>query len=441
MLATVAQARIENAWLRLSACAIVAALAAVMTNGIWPLIWLAGLTLVLGVERHVHGRLRRACAARRPPRTLWPLALWTALQSAYANIVAAMLWFAPHNIGDVLGAIVLCGSLANAAATVRASSLLSVAALTPTLIYMFALPLADFLWRGTQDWLELMPLVAGLLVFGWGVKLWQSLTASDAFRAAAEAAAAREHEAAAAARAAACAALKRVRDEVRTPLSALIGATEHLRRMAANPQARAHIAALQQAQDVLVRVLEDLADPAAADAEALRLEPHPADPRELARGVVAAFRVAAADKNLELFLDIAPATPALVEMDAARVRQILFNLVANAVRYTTHGGVRVKLAAQPGAAAGEVRLSYVVADTGQGMSRSQVALTFAPDAVPPAGAGNGLAIAQRLAKRIGARLRAKSEWGQGTLVSLTFDALLADADQAQKTEQSPRNVA
>ena len=132
---------------------------------------------------------------------------------------------------------------------------------------------------------------------------------------------------------------------------------------------------------------------------------------------------AAQAKNLELFVDVDPAMPAQIEIDAGRVRQVLFNLLANAIRYTTHGGVRVRMSAQP-IDASRVRLSVVVADTGAGMSRSQLALIFGRErlCVDGEGPGIGLAISLRLAKLMGGKLTAKSELGEGSMFAFTLDA-------------------
>jgi signal transduction histidine kinase len=141
------------------------------------------------------------------------------------------------------------------------------------------------------------------------------------------------------------------------------------------------------------------------------------------RGVVSAFRAAAQDKSLELFVDVDPAMPALLAIDAGRVRQVLFNLLANAIRHTNHGGVRVRMSAQP-VDATHVRLSVIVADTGAGMSRSQLALVFGRERLCAEGQGPGigLAISLRLAKLMGAKLTAKSELGEGSVFAFTLDA-------------------
>jgi signal transduction histidine kinase len=424
VLAAVGQARLANSWLRLGASGITAIVATSVLGNALPIVWWVGLIPVVVLDRVLYGRLHARCQRNDAPANLGGLIVSTALGSAYGNILAVMLWFAPYVHGETLAIMYIFGGLANAAASLRSSSTLSFASLAPTIVCMLGLPLASFIMSAGQNSLDLVPLVAGFLFLGFGVNLWKSLLASDAAQLRAEEAAEREHRAASAAAAAKSDMIQRMNDELRTPMTALIGAAEHLRRAAATPEARSHISTLVQAGEVLKLVLDDLSDLDRLENGELRIDPKPADPRELLRSVVSAFHAAAQDKHLELFLDIAPETPAAVEIDALRVRQVLFNLLANAVRYTAHGGVRVRLAVQPGSVAGRARLVFVVADTGAGMSRSQLALIFGQGRFNAEGEGPGLglAISMRLAKLMCGQLAARSELGQGSVLSLVLEA-------------------
>ncbi|MGD9966750.1 MAG: sensor histidine kinase [Hyphomonadaceae bacterium] len=427
-LAGVARARIANAWLRLGSCVIVAAVATSIVGTTWPLIWLAGFVPVILTDRWVFQRLLKLCLTQAAPRSLAGATAWVAAQSIYANAIAAMLWFSPYVPGETLAIIYLFGGLANAAATLRASAPLSIAGAGPTVVFLLGLPLVEYLLNGARNPLDLMPLMGGLLLLAFGVNLWRSLLDSDAAQLEAEAAVMRERQAAAAAAAAKTSMIQRMNDELRTPMTALVGAAEHLRRAAQSPQARAHIASIVQAGEVLKLVLADLSDLDALENGQLRIDAKPTDPRELVRSVMSAFRTAAQDKNLELFADIDASTPPLVEIDPERVRQILFNLLANAVRYTTHGGVRVRLSAQAMDAAA-TRLTFLVADTGAGMSRSQLTLILGRERLSAAGEGPGLglAISLRLAKLMGGTLTARSELGEGSVFALALDAPVASA--------------
>lgn len=424
----VARLRIANCWLRLGASGVAGLVASSLVGTVWPLVWYAGLIPVVLLDRALHQRQLKRLESSGPPESIrWMLA-WTAFQSAYGNILAVVLWFAPYVPGETLSVMYVCGGLANAAATLRGSPPLALAGLTPTIATLLGLPVADFLAGGGVNTLLLAPLVGGLLSLGFGVNLWRTLVASDAAQLEAEAAVLRERQAAAAAATAKTNVIRRMNSELRTPMSALAGAAEHLRRAATSPQARAHIATIVQAGEVLKLVLDDLSDLDRLDNGQLPIELKPTDPRELVRGVVSAFRTAAQDKQIELFLDVSPDTPQAVVIDPLRVRQILFNLLANAVRYTIHGGVRVRLSAQL-AATDRVRLSFMVADTGAGMSRSQLALIFGRERTSAEGEGRGLglAISLKLARLMGGQLTARSELGQGSVFSLTLEAPVAVA--------------
>lgn len=425
-LANVSRARLANTWLRLGSCGIVAAVATSIVGEVTPIFWFFGLAPVLFFDRWVFQRLLKACVSGDPPRSMPRVILWTAGQSLYGNAVAVMLWFSPYVPGETLAIIYLFGGLANAAATLRSSVTLTIAGAGTTIAFLLGLPLAEYLLNGARNPLDLMPLMGGLLLLAFGVNLWKSLLASDAAQLEAEAAVLRERQSAAAATAAKSGVIQRMNDEMRTPMAALAGAAEHLRRAAQSPQARAHIATLVQASEVLRLVLNDLSDLDRLENGQLRIETKPADPRELLRGVVSAFRAAAQDKQLELFVDADPAMPPLLEIDASRVQQILFNLLANAIRYTTHGGVRVRMSAQA-IDASNVRLNVVVADTGAGMSRSQLALIFGRERLSSDGEGPGLglSISLRMARLMGGKISAKSELGEGSIFSFTLDAAIA----------------
>jgi diguanylate cyclase (GGDEF)-like protein len=138
-LAAVARARIDNALLRVASCAIVALVAASLLGNFWPLVWFAGLVVVLLIDRGLHVRLLKACQASRAPEKTWPLIAWTVVQSAYGNSIAALLWSADYVHGETLAVIYILGGLANAAATLRMSTPLAIAGACPTghvLMYM-----------------------------------------------------------------------------------------------------------------------------------------------------------------------------------------------------------------------------------------------------------------------------------------------------------------
>ncbi len=432
-LAAVGHARAANFLPRLVSSGVVAVVAVAILGSVASLIWFAGLAGLVVIDRSLYVQLARRSEAGGPPENTRAMIAWTAAQSTYGNLLAPALWFAPYMHGETLAMIYIIAGLANAATSLRAYTPLALAGMAPTIACLLGLPVADYVLDGGRNALDLMPLIGSLLFLAFGFNLWRSLSASDAAQARAEASALRERQAANAAAAAKSDTIRRMRDELRTPMTALIGAAEHLRRAAATPEARQHIGMLVQAGDLLRLVLDDLSDLDRLENGMLRVEPKPTDVRDLSRGVAGAFRAAAHDKGLELFLDVARDMPC-VEIDPLRVRQILFNLIANAVRYTTHGGVRVDVSWQPAEAPGRVRLAFAVSDTGQGMSRSQLAVVLGRSRLAgegqrqAQGPGLGLSISLKLARLMGAQLTARSELGQGSVFSFVIEAPVAQAD-------------
>ncbi len=279
-LAGVGRARMANTWLRLGSCAIVAAVATSIVGNLLPIFWFVGLLPVLFIDRWLFQRLVEACETGAPPARLNGLVTWITAQSIYGNLLAVMLWFSPYVPGETLAVIYMFGGMSNAAATLRSSVPLSIAGAGSTIAFLLGLPLAEYLINGAHNPLDLMPLMGGLLLLAFGVNLWRSLLASDAAQLEAEAAVMRERQAAAAAAAAKTSMIQRMNDELRTPMAALIGASEHLRRAAQSPQARGHIATIVQASEVLKLVLGDLSDLDRLENGQLSIEAKPADPRE-----------------------------------------------------------------------------------------------------------------------------------------------------------------
>ena len=123
---------------------------------------------------------------------------------------------------------------------------------------------------------------------------------------------------------------------------------------------------------------------------------------------------------------VPPEWATVVKGDASLLEEVFLNLLANAVRYTTHGGVRVRMSAQL-VNAGCARLRVVISDTGAGISRSRLALILGREGLSTEGEGPGLglAISLRLAKLMGGKLTAKSELGEGSEFTLVLDGPVA----------------
>lgn len=218
-----------------------------------------------------------------------------------------------------------------------------------------------------------------------------------------------------------------VSHELRTPLQVILGHLELLS-PAPLPQATQHtLLIIDQQCRQLLGLVNDTLDLCALEAGQLPLRPARFSPAALAEATVRDFRPLAETRQLWLELSLDPSLPALVETDAARLRQILTNLVANAVKYTPTGRVRLFAGAEDGPAG---RLVFKVSDTGPGLPASVLARLGEPFHPGPVsgGTGLGLALVQRLCTHLGGEFSASNVATGGCIVTVLLPAARAVPD-------------
>lgn len=211
--------------------------------------------------------------------------------------------------------------------------------------------------------------------------------------------------------------------ELRTPMNGVLGLAHALRGTTLDPRQAEYLEMLEQSGHGLMTILNDILDLSKIEAGKLELEVAPFDVRKLAAQVRLVWSETARLKGLELVLDVDPATPAWLAGDAARVRQILMNLISNALKFTETGRVTVRVA--PDAAGDGIVLA--VSDTGVGMSGEQRARLFTPFAQGDrtiarrfGGTGLGLAICRQLVDMMDGEIGVETAAGLGS----TFTARL-----------------
>ena len=208
-----------------------------------------------------------------------------------------------------------------------------------------------------------------------------------------------------------------VSHELRTPLAVLRGNLEAIAD-GVHPADEAHLAGLIEETHVLERLVDDLRTISLAEAGALPLHREPTDPDVLLGETAASFAAAAADAGVELAVE-SPADLALLDVDPIRIREVLSNLLANALRHTPRGG-RITASGAPGSDGGSV--VFRVADTGSGIEADLLPHVFERFARgrDSRGSGLGLAIARDLVTAHGGTITVKSQPGAGT----TFEVVL-----------------
>ncbi len=229
--------------------------------------------------------------------------------------------------------------------------------------------------------------------------------------------------------------------ELRTPMNGVIGMAHALRNTRLNNAQGAYVDTIIRSGDGLMAILNDLLDISKIEAGRLEMEAHPFDLTDAARQVVTLWEGGAGAKGLELILDIHPETPDWVIGDVTRVRQILLNLVSNALKFTEAGHVRVSLVPAPGAD-GDGGVEIVVTDTGIGITPEQITLLFRPFVQAEAstsrrfgGTGLGLAICGRLCEMMGGSIGVESTPGAGSTFRVWLPLPYAEAPQA--TDPAP----
>ena len=226
--------------------------------------------------------------------------------------------------------------------------------------------------------------------------------------------------------------LANVSHEIRTPMTAILGYTELLKDPRVAPGERAdYIETIRRNGDHLLAIINDILDISKIEADALRLDTQDVVVPEIVRDVVRLLHVRAVAQGITLSYGVeGDAAHLAVRSDPVRIRQVLMNLVGNAVKFTTEGSVLVTVSAVRKGGRAEVRVA--VKDTGCGISQADMANLFQPFSQSDTsftrrhgGAGLGLAISRRLATMLGGRIEVASEPGRGSTFTFAFEADLA----------------
>ncbi len=205
--------------------------------------------------------------------------------------------------------------------------------------------------------------------------------------------------------------------EVRTPLNGILGFSELLARTAdLPPESREYAQTIRSSGETLLRILDDVLEFSRIEAGNLPIETLPFSPREILDEIWQLFASPAGRKGLHLSTSLDENVPAQLEGGANRIRQILLNLVGNAIKFTESGSVTLGL--RKGAT--PETFDFIVKDTGPGVAADQIERIFLPFTQADStiarrhgGSGLGLSISKRLAELMGGSLRAQSEIGQG----------------------------
>lgn len=257
--------------------------------------------------------------------------------------------------------------------------------------------------------------------------------------------------------------LARMSHELRTPLNAILGYSQLLLQdPALNSEQQEGLNIINRSGDHLLSLINDVLDMSKIEAGRISFNPSNFDLHAVLANVEEMFRLKAESKGLQLIFDRMPEVPRYVQTDKSKLRQVLINILGNAIKFTVEGGVVLRVRVQNGAltvgnghdpqdmarpAAGSTActLEFEVEDTGPGIATEELQELFQPFIQTEAGrrsqqgTGLGLAISQKFVELLDGNIRVHSRVGQGTIVRFLIQVHPVQPDAVQD-KPSPRRV-
>ncbi|MEJ1936691.1 ATP-binding protein, partial [Nostoc sp. NIES-2111] len=211
--------------------------------------------------------------------------------------------------------------------------------------------------------------------------------------------------------------------EIRTPMNGVLGAVQILSESSLNPEQDKLVQVIRQSGEDLVGIVDDVLNLARVESGKLTLEKLRVPVRELGEHLVALFRAKAEAKGIDIQFVMEPDVPAAILSDPQRLRQLLLNVLGNAVKFTESGHVHLRVSIS----SDKDQITFTVDDTGLGIESNKIPSLFDPFVQADSsttrrfgGSGLGLAIVRRFVDALGGTIAVQSELGRGSTFSITF---------------------
>jgi len=231
--------------------------------------------------------------------------------------------------------------------------------------------------------------------------------------------------------------------EIRTPLNGVMGMTDLALETELTPEQREYLETVKMSSDSLLTVINDILDFSKIEAGKIDLEDTDFNLRDNLESTLKTLALRADEKGLELMCEVAPEVPEVVRGDSTRLRQIVINLVGNAIKFTDKGEIAVKVQIES-KENGDCICRFTVADTGIGVPENKRELIFAPFSQADTsttrkygGTGLGLTISTRLVQMMGGRIWVESEMGRGSQFHFTVRLGASEAKEIKLGTVAP----
>jgi PAS domain S-box-containing protein len=231
--------------------------------------------------------------------------------------------------------------------------------------------------------------------------------------------------------------------EIRTPLNGVMGMTDLALDTELTPEQRDYLETVKSSSDALLTVINDILDFSKIEAGKIDLESVDFNLRDSLESTLKTVAIRADEKGLELLCEVAPEVPEVVCGDSTRLRQVVINLVGNAIKFTESGEIAVRVRTESREKS-DCLLRITVADTGVGIPEEKRELIFAPFSQADTsttrkygGTGLGLTISTRLVEMMGGRIWVESEVGRGSQFHFTARLGLTDAKEIKVGSIAP----
>lgn len=415
----------------------------------WPLsaAWMLGYFAVQVVDLWVFGPVNDGKTERlRGVRRLAGYAMLT-INAGYFGSLAIPLWMVGGAMGGICAAMLLsAGAIYSMINAPRSMSVL-VLTVTPQFLYLASTPFFMAMHGASPAFVTAAAIAVGVFIT-YCLSTWQRMNQARISESAARIEAEEKRADAERIMEGRSAFLAAVGHDLRTPISAILTGSAELERGASDSAARAQARLISDAGFMMKALLDDLLDHAKLEAGHMTVDAVDFNLRDLLNQSARLWRGPARAKGLKLRIEGASTVPASVRGDPMRLRQVLNNLISNAMKFTAEGSITLRLNVWPEDTGGHAVL-IEVADTGPGMTSDQLARLFTPfdqttDGVSArhGGTGLGLSISRHLAELMGGRLTARSSVGQGAIftLSLRLEAAQADAVVAPALDQESRDA-